>query len=293
MSEPTERRPSPIPVPWPFRPPYDLEPSHPLYSHAQRDREQQAIEQQADVQSRWDVEWDEFDRCYQETRSRQRRAEQTHQRQHDQGHYEPPTDSRGGPPGGHERWRFLGGDYVRDSPDGEWVEARKPEVHPETDIYGFPPGDPFYRPHLRYTPREDDYEDAPRGQAAMQPMDNQPPPHAIGRAGMPPPQFGNMYSGGHSQPVGNTSNSRSGPRPPSPPPMPYRPTDMRGDQGQAGHGYPGPSRSVQQGRYQEPRYPTQPKEASTGHDRPLRGGEGYITLTLGDEDLDIWDWTED
>lgn len=59
MSESNERPPSPIPVPWPFRPPYALEPSHPLYNHVARDHEQQAA-----VQARWDAEWDEFDRYY-------------------------------------------------------------------------------------------------------------------------------------------------------------------------------------------------------------------------------------
>lgn len=68
MSEPNERPPSPIQVPWPFRPPHQLEPSHPLYNHVTRDHEQ------ADVQSRWDAEWDEFDRCYRYTRSRHTRG---------------------------------------------------------------------------------------------------------------------------------------------------------------------------------------------------------------------------
>lgn len=280
MSEPTERPPSPIPVPWPFRPPYELEPSHPLYSHAQRDREQQAIEQQAGVQSRWDAEWDEFDRYYQQSRSRHRRAEQNrhhtvapampsppHQRQHGQHPYELPADSRGNP-------------------------REKPTIHPATDIYGFPPGDPFYRPHLRYTPREPEHEAALREQAAMSP-DKQFPPRAMGRSAMSMMQSENGYSGSHTQPIDHGSATHSRPRPPSPPPMPYRPMDMRRDQGHAGHGYPGPSRPAQQDRYQEPRYPSQPNDASTGHGHPSCGCKGYVTLTLGDEDLDLWDWSED
>ena len=31
----------------------------------------------------------------------------------------------------------------------------------------------------------------------------------------------------------------------------------------------------------------------TGHGHPSRGREGYVTLTLGDEHLDIWDLIED
>ena len=292
MSEPTEHPPSPIPVPWPFRPPYDLEPSHPLYNHAQHDREQQAIEQQADVQSRWDAECDEFDRYYQQnSRIRRARTEQArrhtvalrmppqpHERQHDQDHYELPADWRGGPrEGRHERWRDLGRDYVRDGPDGEYAGVWKPTIHPVTDIYGIPPGDPLYRPHLRYTPRKSEHGHAQGEQAAMSP----PRPHVTDRLNMASLRSGDAPGASYSMP-----------RPPSPLPVPYRPTDMHGDLGRKP---PGASRSIQQDRYQEPRYPTQTNNARTspGHGHSSRGGNGYITPTLGGEHLDLWDWTED
>ena len=228
MSEPNERPPSPIPVPWPFRPPYDLEPCHPLYNHVTRDRERQA-----DVQSQWDAEWDEFDRYYQqESRIRRTRTEQAHhqtmappmppqphQRHNDQGRHDPPAEPRGGGTHGHEGWRYLGRDRVRDSPDSEWVEARKPTIHIVTDIYGLPPGDPLYRPHLRYTPRESDHEGAQEEQAAT------------------PPKINVLIP----DPLRDPINAR----------------------------------------------------VRTGHGRSSHGGKGYVTLTLGDEHLDIWDWSED
>ena len=236
MSDPTEHPPSPIPVPWPFHPPYDLEPSHPLYNHVPRKREQQA-----DVQARWDIDWAEFDRQYQSTR---RRAEQTRQR----------------------------------------TEVPKPTAYPETNIYGFAPGDPMYRPHLRYTPREFGDEGVQRGQAAMPPGDNRLPRRTTGPPGMAPSQSGNGYGA-----------SQSMRRPPSPPPIPYRPTDMCRDLDYVGFGHPGPGRPVQQDRYQEHRYPIQRRDAgtSTGHRHPPGGSQGYVNLTLRDEHLVIWDWSED
>jgi hypothetical protein len=236
MSDPTEHPPSPIPVPYPLHPPYDLEPSHPLYNHIPRELER---EQQADVQARWDIDWAEFDRRYQQIRSTRSRREQTRQRT---------------------------------------------EV-PETDLYGFAPGDPMYGPHLRYTPGEFDDGDGQRGQGAMPPVEDRLPPRGIGRPEMAPSQSGNGYG----------PPPQSMPRPPSPPPIPYRPTDMHRDLGHAGYGHPGSRRSAQQDLYQEPRYPTQRRDAgaSTSRSHPPGGGQGYVNLTLGDEHLDIWDWSED
>jgi hypothetical protein len=88
---------------------------------------------------------------------------------------------------------------VRNGPDSEWLEAWKPTIHPVTDIYGFPPGDPMYRPHLRYTPRESEHEDVQRSEGAAQTVGNQPPPHATGRPEMPPRHSGNGDNGGRIQ----------------------------------------------------------------------------------------------
>lgn len=317
MSEPTDHQPSPIPVPWPFHPPYDLEPDHPLYSHVSHERKQQA-----DVQRRRDAEWDEFDRDYQKGRLTRTRREQTrHQtvtscdnpqlreRQHDRGHYDPIADSRGpltdarGPSGGRERWIYLGNSYTRDSPDSEWVESPKPTIHPVTDIYGFPPADPMYRPDLRYTPREFDEGNSQRGQVAMPPMDKEPQ-RAMGRPEMAPSLAGGVHGG----------SSHSGPRPPSPPPIPYRPTDV----------YSLPRRSAQQDRNHDPGYGTQPSSGRTSADhglptRPdaaqprhsaassapadrletredpwefLFGSKGYVTIAPGDESPFWWDWKD-
>lgn len=369
MSEPTQRQPSPIPVPWPFCPPHKLEPSHPLYNHVPREREHErksvaqrmwddeweevdreylqererdrrmeerekgsvaepvmteghqrprGREQKSVAQSLWDAEWAEVDRQYLQDRERSRRTEQNrqhdiappvlsqhHQRQHEQ----PPADSRGG----RERWIYRGQSYARDSPGSEWVEVPKPVVHPETDIYGFAPGGPFYRPHLRYTPREDDRGDAQGAQDGMPPGNNQLPP-----------QSGNGSGGGHAQPINHGSNPQSIPRPPSPPPMPYGSRDMHGDLGPAGHGYPVSSRSVQQDRYRGPRCPTQPNDVqrATSHGQRLSpsgaqqqdqapatseaplgrletredpweflfGSKGYVTVAPGDEPPFWWNW---
>lgn len=387
MSEPTERLPSLIPMSWPFRPPHELEPSHPLYNHVPRERER---EQRSTAQRLWDAEWEDFDREYMQNRERsrgreernqhnfaepvltqghqrprdreqqsksvaqrlwdaewedvdlqylqdretRRRTEQNrqhdiappvpsqhYQRQHDQGHHNPPppADPHDGPRGGRERWIYLGRSYARDSLNGEWKQVPKPTVHQETDLYGFPPGDPFYRPHLRYTPRQGDSGDAQGGQAAMPPMENGPPQ-------MPPPQAGNGYGGGHAQPINHGSSHQSMPRPPSPPPVPHRPRDMYRDLGPVGHGYPGSSQSVQQDRYYDPMRPAQPNDmrGSTGHGQPLSpggaqqknqvpatseappgrletredpweflfGSKGYATVTPGDEPPFWWNWKD-
>ena len=236
-NSPTNHPPSPIPVPYPFHPPYDLEPSHPLYNHVPREREQQA-----DVQTRWDIDWAEFDRRYQQIRSTRSRREQTRQR------------------------------------------AEVP--HPETDIYRFEPGDLMYRQHFRYTPRGVDDEGGQGGRGGMPPpVNNRSAPRGMGRLGMAPLQAGNGYG----------PPPQSMPRPPSPPPISYGPMDMHRDFGHAGYGHPGLSRSGQQDRYQEHRYPTQRRGAgaSTGSSHPPGGRPGYVNLTLGDEHLDIWDWSED
>jgi len=360
MSELTERPPSPIPVPWPFHPPHALEPSHPLYNHVprDRDRERQSVaqrmwddewagvdrewlqERERDrkefvAQSLWDAEWEDVDRQYLQDRERSRRRTaqnhqhdvdppvptQPYQRQQDQGHHNPPTETPADPCGGRERWTYLGRSYARDNHGSEWMQVPKPKVNHETDLYGFPPGDPFYRPHLRYTPRGDDPGDgdAQRRQAAMPPVGNGPPQ-------MPPPQTGNGGGGDHAQPINHGSNPQSIPRPPSAPPMPYRPREMNRDLGPAGRGYPGPHRSVQQDRYHDPRHPTQPNDVrgSTGHGQPLSpggaqqqdqapatseappgrletredpweflfGSKGYVTVAPGDEPPFWWNWKD-
>jgi len=234
---PTNHPPSPIPVPYPFHPPHDLEPSHPLYNHVPRERERDR-EQQSDVQTRWDIDWAEFDRRYQQIRSTRSRREQARQRN---------------------------------------------EVpHPETDIYGFEPGDPMYRPHLRYTPREfgDGDGDGRWGQGVMPMGGDRGAPRGMGRSEMAPSQ---------SRPPQSMS------RPPSSSPISHRPTDTHRDFGHVGYGHPGSGRSVQQDRYPDPRFPTQSNDARAfpGHGHSSRGGKGYVNLTLGDEHLDIWDWSED
>jgi hypothetical protein len=192
------------------------------------------------------------------------------------------------------------------------VEVPKPTIHPVTDIYGFAPGDSMYRPHLRYTPREFDDGDARGGQAAMPPVDDQQRPRAVGRSEMPPPQSGNVYGG---------NSSHSGLRPPSPPPMPYRPRDMPRDPVPARNGYPESPQPVQQDRCHDPQYPPQPSDAraSAEHVPPVRsdagqpapshapadrlktredpwgflfGSKGYTTLAPGDERPFWWDWKD-
>lgn len=250
---------------------------------------------------------------------------QAHQRQHDRQLNGPPTDSHGGPRRGRERWRYLDRDYVRDGTDSEWVEAWKPTIHPVTDIYGFPPGDPLYRPHLRYTPRGPEYEHAQGEQAAVPPVDRQPHRRAMGRAEMPPPHSGSGVNGGHFQSTGDSNATHSRPQPPSPPPMPYRRTGMRKDQSHASYGRSGPSPSFPQDRRSDLRYPTQPNNARapTGHvnsigpgaaqqrqdpaatqapAEPLEtredpweslfGSKGYTTLAPGDERPFWWDWED-
>lgn len=279
MSEVHERPPSPIPVPWPFRPPYALEPSHPLYSHVTRDHEQQAA-----VQARWDAEWDEFDRYYQQTRSRHTRTEQTrhntaaspvprqchYQRQQDQHPYNAPSDSRDGPRGCRERWRNLGRDYVRDSPDSEWVEAWKPTIHPVTDIYGFPPGDPMYRPHLRYTPRESEHEDLQRNEGATQSVGNQLPPHATGRPEMPPRYSGNWNNGGRIEPIDH-GNARA-------PTVHLNPI--------------GPDAVQQRQVSASSQAPAGPLETREDPWEFLFGSKGYTTLAQGNERPFWWDWED-
>ena len=338
MPEPTERPRSPIPVPWPFRPPHELEPSHPLYNHVPREPEHG---RKSVAQRMWDDEWEDVDRQYLEARERSRRTEgrgqggvaepvrtQEHQRQHDrkqqsksvaqslwdpelkdvdrqylqdrersrrteqsrqyniappvptQGHrhqrdqgqqdqrqHDPSADVRGEPRGGRERWIYRGQSYARASPNSEWVEVSKPTVPAETDIYGFAPGHPFYRPHLRYTPRGDGGGDVQKGQDAMPPVGNGPPQ-------VSPPPTGNGEGGGHAQPINHGSSPQPMPRPPSPPPMPYRPRDMHRDLGPTGLGYPGSRRSVQHDRYYDPRRPAQPNDmrGSRGHGQPLSPG---------------------
>jgi len=315
MSEPTERPPSPIPVPWPFIPPHPLEPDHPLYSHVPRNPGEQTIEQ-----AQWNASWDEFDRQYRQIRSTQTRTEQSHhhifappmppapqQHQHrpqyDQQYHDTPTNPHGGP----ERWIHRGRSYARDNPDSEWVEAPKHAMHPATDIYGFAPGDPMYRPHLRYTPRESDDGEVQREQSAVPSMDARATPHTMRR--------GDIHGA-----------SRSMPRAPSPPPMPYRPRAMPGDRGPADYSHPGSSRSVPQDRYPDPRYPPPINDArapsnhsrslgpdatqqlhqapATSHNSNERletredpweflfGSKGYVTLAPGDERPGWWDWED-
>lgn len=193
---------------------------------------------------------------------------QPQQSQHDQNLYQPPADSRGSP-------------------------CEEPSIHPVTDIYGLPPGDPFYRPQLRYTPREPEFEDAQRERAAMSLVDKHFPSRAMDRSAMPPPQSGTGGNDGHTQPVDHGSAAHSRPRPPSSPLMSYRPMDMRRDQGHAGHGSPGP-KSISPARpvsgaqipYATKRLIKKPRPPTTWRQR-LRDPHS------GHEDLDLWNWSED
>jgi hypothetical protein len=242
-------------------------------------------------------------------------AHQYHQSRHDS-----IADSRSSR-GGLERWVYLGRHYHRDNPDSEWVESWKPPVHLVTDIYGIPEGDPLYRPHLRYTPREFDDGDAPQEQAEMQPMASQAPSHAMGGSEMPPSRSMNRGFATGTQPIDNSSSSHTRPRSRSPLPMPYRPWKMPGILGTADDEYPGSSQPLHQDRLYDTRFAAQPSDGrgSSRNSRPVGpditpqhqvpaashapnetletredpwefffGSKGYVTLAPGDERPAWW-----
>lgn len=263
MSDPAEHPPSPPPVPWPFRTPHPLEPSHYLYNRLPHDQGERLFEQ-----SRRNPEGNDIDGRYTRDQTTHTRIERTHrysattfgsippsprQHQHGQSSYDSFTDLRS-PRGGPERWSYLGRNYERDGPNSEWVEMWKPTIRPVTDIYGIPEGDPLYKPHLRYTPPQFDSEDTMRGQDAMRSTASEPTAPTIGGVGIASSLSGAMYDplARHMEPVGNSSASRSIPQTLSPlAAHSSRPLDMRKELGRGGHGHPGSSRGSQPGRHHD------------------------------------------